>query len=230
MINLINFYDQLGNVDEKYYNPNGKKYNISHPCRIAIIGSSGSGKTNALINLISKLCCFEKFYLFVKLAEDDQLYDNILIPKLEEIIGCKLLEKYSDTLDDLPDVKSDEIDSTKQNLFVFDDFLDESKKDLNKISAYFTKARKKNCSLVFIGQDYFSTPVKIRRNCSHFIFTDISSDIDLQNIFKDLARADFQNFNEFKRFFKDMTRDNNMLIVYKNENGNKRYRQNFSLF
>ena len=91
---MINFYENLEPENEKYANPNGAKYNIFHPFRILIVGSSGSGKTNMLLNLIQKLNCFEKYYLYVKLAGDDALYDQILIPKLTtlaEKLGIDLL-------------------------------------------------------------------------------------------------------------------------------------------
>lgn len=223
---MINFYKNLKPENEKYSNPNGKKYNIFHPFRILITGASGSGKTNVLLNLINLLNCFEKYYLFVKLAGDDPLYDNVLIPILEKS-GFDIIKKYTDEIDELPDIKDDEIDSDRQNLFVFDDMLDESSKDLKKIESYFTKARKKNCSLVFITQDFFSVPTKIRRNCTHCIFTEINSDNDLQNIYKDLARQDFNSFTEFKKALDSANNRKQPFIIYKKETGNKRYKIGF---
>ena len=94
------------------------------------------------------------------------MYDKILIPELQrasEEVGVNLIGAYADDLESLPDLKSDLIDSSRQNLFVFDDMNEESAKDLKRIEEYFTKARKLNCSLVYISQDFFKTPVKIRR-------------------------------------------------------------------
>ena len=53
-------------------NENNKKHNKKWPCipdhmyRILIIGSSGSGKTNALINLINEQDDIDKLYLYAK--------------------------------------------------------------------------------------------------------------------------------------------------------------------
>ena len=53
-------------------NENNKKHNKKWPCipdhmyRIWIIGSSGSGKTNALINLINEQDDIDKLYLYAK--------------------------------------------------------------------------------------------------------------------------------------------------------------------
>ena len=50
-------------------------YIPDHPCRILIIGSSGSGKTNLLSNLIENQPGIDKIYLYVK----DQYEQNINI-------------------------------------------------------------------------------------------------------------------------------------------------------
>ena len=53
-------------------NENNKKHNKKwpyipdHPCRILIIGGSGSGKTNPLINLINEKNNIDKIYLYVR--------------------------------------------------------------------------------------------------------------------------------------------------------------------
>ena len=53
-------------------NKNNKKHNEKwpyipdHPYRILIIGGSGSGKTNALLNLINEQNDIDKFYLYAR--------------------------------------------------------------------------------------------------------------------------------------------------------------------
>ena len=47
------------------HNPNWP-YNPDHLYRILIIGGSGSGKTNALLNLINKQPDIDKIYLYAK--------------------------------------------------------------------------------------------------------------------------------------------------------------------
>ena len=64
-----------------------------------------------------------------------------------------LIGAYNDEIESLLDLKSNLIDSNKQNLFLFDDMNEESKKNLERIEGYFTKARKRNCSLVYIAQE-----------------------------------------------------------------------------
>ena len=192
---MINFYEFVPE-ENNYFNRDNAV--IKHPARVLIVGASGTGKTNFLLNLINHMNCFEKYYLFIRMLGNDPLYDQVLKPRLE---GCgvkhsvQVLMEYSNTLDDLPDIE--EVDSNHQNLFVFDDMMDEKSKDLSKISAYFTKMRKKNCTLVFISQDYFRTPKIIRGNCDTIVITGISSKKDLQLIYQDISNGEpFDNFRE----------------------------------
>ena len=61
---MINFYEYT-NESKKEYNPNWP--NIpDHPYSILIIGGSGSGKTNALLNLINNQPDIDKIYLYAK--------------------------------------------------------------------------------------------------------------------------------------------------------------------
>ena len=53
------------NFDE-YTNENKIEHNPDHPCRILIIGDSGSGKTNALLNLINNQPDIDKICLYAK--------------------------------------------------------------------------------------------------------------------------------------------------------------------
>ena len=61
MINIDNY------VNENKTEHNEKwPYIPDHPNRIIIIGGSGSGKTNALINLINEQNDIDKIYLYVR--------------------------------------------------------------------------------------------------------------------------------------------------------------------
>ena len=61
---MINFND--------YANENKTEHNLKwsnipdHPYRILIIGGSGTGKKNALLNLINKHTDIDKIYLYAK--------------------------------------------------------------------------------------------------------------------------------------------------------------------
>ena len=81
---MINF-DDYAIENNTQYNPKWP-YIPYHPYRILIIGGSGSGKTNALLNLINKQPDIDKIYLYAK-----DLYEakyQFLINK-KESIGLK---------------------------------------------------------------------------------------------------------------------------------------------
>ena len=63
-IKMINFDDY---TNENIVEHNSKwLYIPDHPYRILIIGGSGSGKTNALLNLINNQPDIDKIYLYAK--------------------------------------------------------------------------------------------------------------------------------------------------------------------
>ena len=61
---MINF-DNYANENKIKYNPNWPSI-PDHPYRILIIGGSGSGKTNALLNLLNNQQDIDKIYLYAK--------------------------------------------------------------------------------------------------------------------------------------------------------------------
>ena len=114
-------------------NESNKKYNKiwpyipDHPYRILIIGGSGSGKTNALINLINEQNDIDKIYLCVRdLSEPKYEY---LIQKREDV-GIKHLNnpdvfiQCSNTMDDVYDNINDYNSNRRRKiLIVFDDMV-----------------------------------------------------------------------------------------------------------
>ena len=82
---MINF-DNYTNENKTLYNENWP--NIpDHQYRILIIGGSGSGKTNLLLNLINKQPDIDKIYLYVK--DPYEAKYQFLIDKRESI-GLKI--------------------------------------------------------------------------------------------------------------------------------------------
>ena len=76
----------------------------NHPYRILIIGGSGSGKTNALLNLIFHQVDIDKIYLY---AKDPYKSKYQLLMKKREDAGIKHCDdpksfmEYSNTMDDM---------------------------------------------------------------------------------------------------------------------------------
>ena len=61
---MFNF-DYIRKEDIKEHNPNWPEI-PDHPYRVLIVGGSGSGKTNALLNLINNESDIDKINLYAK--------------------------------------------------------------------------------------------------------------------------------------------------------------------
>ena len=82
--------DSFTNVNNKKHNEKWP-YIPDHPYRILIIGGSGSGKTNALLNLINKQNDIDKIYLYAKDLNEPKY--KILIIKLKDARICNKVFK-----------------------------------------------------------------------------------------------------------------------------------------
>ena len=164
------------------------------------------------------------------MLRNDPLYDDILIPQLDLVgnkYGTPIVIIKSNSLDDLPDVNSDLIDPQYQNLIIVDDMIDEDKKTLMKVEQYFIMMRKKNCSMIFITQNYFETPKTIRKNCDYFFFTALSSENEITQIYLDLAKNDISK-DRFIAMYKNAIKDGHLLIDKNKYDVKYKFRKNIS--
>ena len=197
MINL----DSITNENNKEHNEKWP-YIPDHPYRILIIGGSGSGKTNTLLNLIKKLGDIDKIYLYAKDLSKPKY--EFLIKKLEDP-GTKHLNNLnafiecSNTMDDVYENINDYNPIRKRKiLIVFDHIIADimtNKKFQAIIKELFIRCRKLNISLVFITQSYFRVPKDVRLNLTHYLIMKINNRKELQNIaVNHSADIDYQDF------------------------------------
>ena len=164
-------------------------YIPDHPYRILIIGGSGSGKTNPLLNLIKNQPDLDKTYLYAK--DPYEAKNQFLINKrestgLRHFNDPKAFIEYSNDMQDVYK-NIDEYNPDKENkiLTVFDDMIADMihNKKLNSIvTELFIRGRKLNISLVFITQSYFKVPKDVRLNSTHFFIMKIPNKRELQQI------------------------------------------------
>ena len=122
---MINFDDYV-NENKTEHNKN-QPYTPDHPHRILIIGGSGSGKTNLLLNLIENQPDIDKIYLYAK--DPYEAKDQYLINKREGVgrdhfNDPKAFIEYSNDMRDLY-TNIDEYNPNKENkiLIVFDEMI-----------------------------------------------------------------------------------------------------------
>ena len=181
----------MTNFDE-YTNENKRKHNLNwpyipdHPYGTVIIGGSGSGKTNTLLNLINNQPDIDKIYLYAKDPYEDKYQFKI---KKREMIGLnyfndpKAFIEYSDDLQDVyKNINNYNLNKENKILIVFDDMIADmiNNKKLNSIvTELFIRGRKLNISLVFIMQSYFKVPKDVRLNTTHFFIMKIPNKREL---------------------------------------------------
>ena len=205
---MINF-DEYTNENKKKHSPNWP-YIPDHPYRILIIGSSGSGKTNALLNLIEDQPEIDKIYLYAKDPYEDKY--QFLINKRDQNVGLKRFndpKAFIDYSNDMHDVYKNinnyNPDNEKKILIVFDDMITDmiNNKKLNLIvTELFIRGRKQNISLVFITQSYFKVPKDVRLNTTHFFIMKIPNKRELQQIA--INHSSDINTNDFANIYKKM--------------------------
>ena len=171
---MVNF-DYYTNENKTEHNPKWP-YISDHPYRILLIGGSGLGKTDTLLNLINNQPDIDKIYLYAKDLYEDKY--QFLINKrestgLKHFNDPKAFIEYSNDMHDVYK-NINYYNPYKENkiLIVFDDMIADmiNNKKLNSIvTELFIRGRKLNISLVFITQSYFKVPKDVRLNTTHFL-------------------------------------------------------------
>ena len=154
---LHNLYDEAKKYIKKLPNPNYKYHKINLPFRMLLIGASGSGKTATALSIVRHFGkTFEKIVICT-LNKEEPLYE-MLQDKNPEI------EFYESEIPDLDET----FKKGSNGLIIFDDLV--SVKSLEpRINNYFKRARKNDCSCMYISQSYFAIPKFVRLQCNYIV-------------------------------------------------------------
>ena len=200
---MINF----GNYTNESKTGNNLKwpYIPYHPYRILTVGGSGSGKTNALLNLINNQPNIDKVYLYAKDPYEKKY--QYLINKREKV-GLDHLKDpnaFMEYLNDMQDVykniKGYNPGKKRKIVITFDDMIADmiNNKKLNPVvTELFIRGRKLNISSVFITQSSFKVLKDVRLNSTHFFIMKIPNKRELQQIaLNHSSDIDFKDFIKF---------------------------------
>ena len=213
---MINFDDY---TNENIIEHNSKwPYIPDHPYRILIIGGSGSGKTNALLNLINNQPDIDKIYLYAK--DPYEAKYQYLINKrekvgLDDFDDPKAFIEYSNDMQDVYKNTDDyNLRKKRKVLIVFDDMIADmiNNNKLNPIvNEFFIIGRKLNISIVFITQSYFKVAKDVRLNSTHFFIMKIPNKRELQQIA--LNHSSDIDFKDFRKIYKKYTKEPYYFLV-----------------
>jgi len=214
---IVNMYERMPKEFlDKVDNPNFHLHNFKLPFRMCIVAPSGSGKTNFLINLLKVFSCGEKGSFstinIITKNKDEPLYKWIT-NKCDQIV---IKEGLSNT------PKLDDFDKEKNHLVVWDDLV--LSKDLSMVENYYIRARKLNCSVIFISQSYFKIPKIIRNNCSYMVLLKLSGNREVNIILSEFGLGITKE--ELIQLYEYATQEKfSPLVIDMEESADKRFRK-----
>ena len=189
---MINF-DNYVNKNKTEHNKKWP-YIPDHLYRILIVGGSGSGKTNILLNLIEKQPDIDKIYLYVKdpyEAKYQYLINKSKGVGIDNFNNTKGSIEHSNdmrniykNIDYYKNINYYNPDREKKILINFDMIGDIiNNKMLNSIvTESFIRGRKLNIALVFIVQSYFKIPKDVTLSTTHFFIAKTPNERELKQI------------------------------------------------
>ena len=180
---IINFYElpDVQAFQKTYHNPNFDTHRITVPFRMSIIGASGSGKSNCVLNIINQFTdTFNHIKLFVKNKEEPlYLYLEKKIPERDQL-------EIFEGLAELNKMNLDK-DFKLQTLCIFDDIMLEP--DQHQIEQLYIRGRKISggISCIYLSQSFYTIPRKIRLQCNYIILRKIPSSRDVNGILREFS-------------------------------------------
>lgn len=215
---IVNMYEKIPKeLLDSTPNPNFHLHKFKLPLRACLIAPSGSGKTNLLINLLQLFCKGEGSFQTITIItrnKDEPLYKWIT-SKCDQII-------IKEGLTNTPQL--DKFDKDFNHLVVWDDLV--LSKDLTMVEQYYIRARKLNCSVIFISQSYFRIPKIIRNNCSYMILLKLSGNREVNMILSEFGLG--VSKEELIQLYEYATREKfSPLIIDMEEDSTKRFRKGF---
>ena len=154
---MLNF-DNYTNENKIEHNPKWPDI-PDHPYRILSIGGSGSGKTNALLNLINNQLDIDKIYLYAK-DPYERKYQYLINKRekvgLDQFNNPRTFIEYSNDMQDVfKNIEDYNPGKKRKILIVFDDMIADmiNNKKLNPVvTELLIRGKKLNISTVFITQ------------------------------------------------------------------------------
>lgn len=190
--------------------------------RALACGRSGSGKTSAILSLLTSPngLCFKNVYVYSKSLHQPKY--QFLRSVLEPMKGIGYYT-FSENDDVIPPSKA-----RPHSIFIFDDVSCERQQI---IKSYFTMGRHFNINVFYLCQSYAHAPKQLVRDNLNFIILFNQDDLNLKHIYSNHVNTDM-SYAQFKDFCtSSWSEPFNFVVIDKDSPMNKgRYRRNFNDF
>lgn len=169
---------------------------LPHPLRCLIVGTSGSGKTNLLLNFIYKKRCvpFTNLYICSRsMTQPAYIELKEHFANIEKELGDKVAHFYSN-----PEELVSLEECKPKSLVVFDDCLMENQQ---KIKDYFIRGRHKKVSCVYLSQSYGKVDMQVIRNNINVLCMFSQNGHYTKRVYDDVVGSDM-TLDQFKNLCK----------------------------
>lgn len=213
------------NLDKYLSNTNSDKRHgnlLPSTIRALICGSSGSGKTNILLGLLTHEngVRFKNIYIYGKSLQQPKYrhLSEILKPMRE--VGYYAYTNHDEI------IKPEE--AKENSVFIFDDVVCSPQ---SEIRDYFCMGRHKNIDCFYLSQTYSKIPKQLVRDNCNFLMVLKQDLTNLKHIYDDHVNTDF-SFEKFKHMCNCCWQNRfGFLVINKDaELNNGRYRKGIDCF
>ena len=101
--------------------------------------------------------------------------------ELSRTVGYDIMNVSNDRIIPINDIDYED----NQKLIIFYDYVCE--RNQRQIVDYFIQGRHKNCSVIYLSQNFYKTPRDIRLNCSHYCIYEFPSSKERNMISSELG-------------------------------------------
>ena len=206
------------NEEDKEYNPSFRNHEIHLFKHFLFCGGTGTGKSNAVINLIlSMQGCFNHIHIYT--ADINEKLYRMLKDKLKDQLTLEEISK-------IPPLEQQK-NFQGQQLLIIDDFITQNKKVLNTIEEYAIRSRKKLFTCCFLTQSFYTCPKKIREQIRYLVLLKLCDKRNF-NLIVSTLDTDIDG-DIIKKCIKNATKEelNVCLIDLQTKDANKLLRRNF---
>ena len=147
---------------------------------MTVVAPSGAGKSNFITHMLHLFCQGKKgTFSTINICtrnKDEPLY-NFLTEKSNGLINV------SEGMHSLP--KLDTLDKKKNHLCIVDDLVLD--KNQTTICEYYIRARKLNCSVIYLSQKFYAIPQIIRGNSNYFVLLKLTGKREIKLILSEFS-------------------------------------------